>query len=97
MAAINRDTEVTRYLNRPVEAHAVATFCDVVTEHWAPGMGSGSCGRKHRIDDGRNVPGVRRRRLPQLPGCRRRSSGAGMAGGEGSMGRVGHRARRGCA
>ena len=35
MAAINRDSEVTRYLNRPVDEDAVAAFFGVVVEHWA--------------------------------------------------------------
>ncbi|MDQ2729503.1 MAG: GNAT family N-acetyltransferase [Actinomycetota bacterium] len=34
MAAINRDAEVTRYLNRPVDPDAVAAFYGIVTEHW---------------------------------------------------------------
>ncbi len=34
MAAINTDPEVTRYLNRPVDAAAVEAFYDVVTRHW---------------------------------------------------------------
>jgi len=34
MAALNRDAEVTRYLNRPVDPDAVAAFHGVVTEHW---------------------------------------------------------------
>jgi RimJ/RimL family protein N-acetyltransferase len=34
MAAINRDPEVTRYLNRPVDEQAIDTFFTVVTEHW---------------------------------------------------------------
>lgn len=34
MAAINQDPEVTRYLNRPVEADAVAGFFDLVVEQW---------------------------------------------------------------
>jgi RimJ/RimL family protein N-acetyltransferase len=33
-AAVNRDAEVTRYLNRPVDADAMAAFHGVVTEHW---------------------------------------------------------------
>jgi RimJ/RimL family protein N-acetyltransferase len=35
MAAINRDPEVARYLNRPVTDAAVATFHGVLTGHWA--------------------------------------------------------------
>lgn len=34
MAAINRDPEVSRYLNRPVGPAAVAAFYDLVVEHW---------------------------------------------------------------
>jgi len=34
MAAINRDPEVTRFLNRPVDDLAVQTFFGVVTDHW---------------------------------------------------------------
>jgi len=40
MAAINRDSEVTRYLNRPVDARAVDTFLAHMLEHWdAHGFG----------------------------------------------------------
>ena len=35
MAAINRDPEVTRYLNRPVDAAAIASFYALVADHWA--------------------------------------------------------------
>lgn len=35
LAAINRDPEVTRYLNRPVDEDAVATFFGLVVEHWS--------------------------------------------------------------
>lgn len=35
MAAINRDPEVTRYLNRPVSDRAVEAFFCVLTDHWA--------------------------------------------------------------
>lgn len=35
MAAINRDSEVTRYLNRPVDEEAVAAFFGLVVEHWS--------------------------------------------------------------
>ncbi len=34
MAAINRDPEVTRWLNRPAGAQVVAGFYGAVTEHW---------------------------------------------------------------
>ncbi len=34
MAAINRDPEVTRFLNRPVDEPAVEAFFGVVTDHW---------------------------------------------------------------
>jgi RimJ/RimL family protein N-acetyltransferase len=34
MAAINRDPEVTRYLNRPVDEDAVAAFFALMTGHW---------------------------------------------------------------
>lgn len=34
MAAINRDAEVSRFLNRPTDERAVAAFHRVVTEHW---------------------------------------------------------------
>lgn len=34
MAAINRDPEVTRYLNRPVDAKAVGAFFGVIASHW---------------------------------------------------------------
>lgn len=34
MAAINRDPEVTRYLNRPVDEQAVEAFFGVVSDHW---------------------------------------------------------------
>jgi len=34
MAAINRDPEVTRYLNRPVDEPAVEAFFGVVSDHW---------------------------------------------------------------
>lgn len=35
MTAINQDPEVTRYLNRPVDAAATAAFCALVADHWA--------------------------------------------------------------
>ena len=35
MAAINQDPEVTRYLNRPVDAAAIASFYALVAEHWS--------------------------------------------------------------
>lgn len=35
MAAINRDPEVTRYLNRPTDERSVDVFHDIVIEHWA--------------------------------------------------------------
>lgn len=35
MAAINRDPEVTRYLNRPVDEKAVTAFFGLVVEHWS--------------------------------------------------------------
>jgi RimJ/RimL family protein N-acetyltransferase len=35
MAAINRDPEVTRHLNRPVDAAAIDAFYGIVAEHWA--------------------------------------------------------------
>ena len=34
MAAINRDPEVTRYLNRPVDEDAVRAFFGLVNDHW---------------------------------------------------------------
>lgn len=34
MAAINRDPDVTEYLNRPVDDDAVAAFYQLVTDHW---------------------------------------------------------------
>ncbi len=34
MAAINRDSEVTRYLNRPVDDRSVDAFYGVVIDHW---------------------------------------------------------------
>ena len=34
MAAINRDPEVIRYLNRPVDERAVHAFFGVVADHW---------------------------------------------------------------
>ena len=34
MAAINRDPEVTRYLNRSVDEQAVSAFLAVVADHW---------------------------------------------------------------
>ncbi len=34
MAAINRDPEVTKDLNRPVGDDAVAAFYQLVTDHW---------------------------------------------------------------
>jgi RimJ/RimL family protein N-acetyltransferase len=34
MAAINRDPEVTRYLNRQVDPPAVHAFFDLVVDHW---------------------------------------------------------------
>jgi RimJ/RimL family protein N-acetyltransferase len=34
MAAINQDPDVTRYLNRPVDAAATAAFFALVQEHW---------------------------------------------------------------
>jgi RimJ/RimL family protein N-acetyltransferase len=34
MAAINRDAEVIRYLNRPVNEAAIRMFFGVVTDHW---------------------------------------------------------------
>lgn len=40
MAAINRDPEVTRHLNRAVDEPAVAAFCGLVAGHWeAHGFG----------------------------------------------------------
>jgi RimJ/RimL family protein N-acetyltransferase len=42
MAAINRDPEVTRYLNRPVDEDAVESFFGLVVEHWSTlALGSG--------------------------------------------------------
>jgi RimJ/RimL family protein N-acetyltransferase len=35
MAAINRDPDVTRYLNRSVDAAAVEAFFGLVAEHWS--------------------------------------------------------------
>lgn len=35
MADVNRDPEVTRYLNRPVDEAVVAGFYEVVVGHWA--------------------------------------------------------------
>jgi RimJ/RimL family protein N-acetyltransferase len=35
MATINRDPEVTRFLNRPVDPSATAAFCALVADHWA--------------------------------------------------------------
>jgi len=35
MVAINRDPEVTRYLNRPVDAAAVRSFLSASAAHWA--------------------------------------------------------------
>lgn len=35
MAFINRDPEVTRYLNRPVDEAAIGAFFALVTEHWS--------------------------------------------------------------
>jgi RimJ/RimL family protein N-acetyltransferase len=34
MAAINRDPEVTRFLNRPTDEDAVEAFFGVLTDHW---------------------------------------------------------------
>jgi RimJ/RimL family protein N-acetyltransferase len=34
MAAINRDPEVARYLNRPVDERAVDAFFEIVSAHW---------------------------------------------------------------
>lgn len=34
LAAINRDPEVTRFLNRPVDDAAVAAFYGLIVEHW---------------------------------------------------------------
>ena len=34
MAAINRDPEVTRYLNRPIDDQVVEAFFGVLTDHW---------------------------------------------------------------
>lgn len=34
MAEINRDAEVTRYLNRPVDARSVDAFYSATVEHW---------------------------------------------------------------
>jgi RimJ/RimL family protein N-acetyltransferase len=34
MAAINSDPEVTRYLNRPVDAAAAEAFFGLITGHW---------------------------------------------------------------
>ncbi len=34
MAAINRDPEVTRFLNRPVDEQAVTAFFGAMVEHW---------------------------------------------------------------
>jgi RimJ/RimL family protein N-acetyltransferase len=34
MAEINRDPEVTRYLNRPVDEEAVAAFYGICVAHW---------------------------------------------------------------
>jgi len=35
MVAINRDPEVTRYLNRPIDAAAVRSFLSASSAHWA--------------------------------------------------------------
>lgn len=35
MVAINRDPEVTRFLNRPVDDASVAAFHELVLDHWA--------------------------------------------------------------
>lgn len=35
MNAINRDPDVTRYLNRAIDDRAVEAFYAIVTEHWA--------------------------------------------------------------
>jgi RimJ/RimL family protein N-acetyltransferase len=34
MARINRDPEVTRHLNRPLDDHGVSTFFDAIVSHW---------------------------------------------------------------
>lgn len=34
MARINRDPEVTRHLNRPLDEHGVSTFFDAMVSHW---------------------------------------------------------------
>lgn len=34
VAAVNRDPEVTRYLNRPVDGPAAAAFFGVLSQHW---------------------------------------------------------------
>lgn len=34
MARINRDPEVARYLNRPLDEHGVSTFFDAMVSHW---------------------------------------------------------------
>ena len=35
MAAINRNSEVTEFLNRPMDETGVAAFCDLMIGHWA--------------------------------------------------------------
>lgn len=56
MAAINRDPEVTRYLNRPVDERAVNAFFAGVTEHWAAhGFGIYAVESREPDGDGRFI------------------------------------------
>ncbi len=53
MAAINRDPDVTRLLNRPVDEAAVAGFVDVLLEHWrVHGYGPWAVQLREPDDDG---------------------------------------------
>lgn len=56
MAAINRDPEVGRYLNRPVDETAVAAFFGQIVDHWERhGYGPWALESCEREDAGRFV------------------------------------------
>lgn len=51
MAAINRDPEVARYLNRPVDDLAIEVFYGLMENHWAQyGFGPYAVQRRHEGD-----------------------------------------------
>lgn len=65
MAAINREPEVTRYLNRPVDEDAVEAFFGLVIEHWSA-YGFGFWAIELRQPDPTFI-GFAGDRLPHLP------------------------------